>query len=498
MRDRAEAQLEADDAGLQLARARLDKTRILAPFDGVIGLRTVSVGDFVDVGQVLVNLVDIDVLKVDFRVGEINLPDVAAGQDIAVRVDAFPSQTFNGAVYAIEPEVDINGRAVVIRARLPNQSDKLRPGLFSRVTLIVDHNAQAMLVPEDAIVPEGERHFVYRVADGRAALMEVLIGKRKDTRVEVRSGVNPNDLIVTAGQLKLRDGVAVQTVNADEAVASGTGRGTGERLERLMILSDLSIRRPVLATVVNLIIVLVGLIAWDRLTIREFPNVDDPVVTITTNYLGANAEIIESQVTKPLEDGISGIEGIDYISSISRAEQSQISVRFSTGRDPDAAANDVRDRVARAAVFCRRKSTIRSSRKSNRTRRRSSTWRSTPTATTKWRLTDYADRVVKDRLEVLPGVAQMLIMGERRYSMRVWLDRGRLAAYSLTPADVERALTEQNVEVPAGRIESSDREFTVLSETDLKTPAQFSQIILKDAGGYLVRLGDVAHVEVGP
>jgi multidrug efflux pump len=118
-----------------------------------------------------------------------------------------------------------------------------------------------------------------------------------------------------------------------------------------MILSDLSIRRPVLATVVNLIIALVGLIAWDRLTIREFPNVDDPVVTITTNYLGANAQIIESQVTKPLEDGISGIEGIDYISSISRAEQSQISVRFSTGRDPDAAANDVRDRVARARSF---------------------------------------------------------------------------------------------------------------------------------------------------
>ncbi len=265
-----------------------------------------------------------------------------------------------------------------------------------------------------------------------------------------------------------------------------------------MILSDLSIRRPVLATVVNLIIVLVGLIAWDRLTIREFPNVDDPVVTITTNYLGANAEIIESQVTKPLEDGISGIEGIDYISSISRAEQSQISVRFSTGRDPDAAANDVRDRVARARSFLPKEidNPIVAKVESD----------ATPIIYmainsdrhNEMELTDYADRVVKDRLEVLPGVAQMLIMGERRYSMRVWLDRGRLAAYSLTPADVEHALTEQNVEVPAGRIESSDREFTVLSETDLKTPAQFSQIILKDAGGYLVRLGDVARVEVGP
>ncbi len=252
-----------------------------------------------------------------------------------------------------------------------------------------------------------------------------------------------------------------------------------------MILSDLSIRRPVLATVANVIIVLLGLIAWDRLTIREYPNIDDPVVTVTTNYLGANAEIIESTVTKPLEDGISGIEGVDYISSISRAEQSQISVRFSSERDPDSAANDVRDRVARARSFLPREvddpivakvesdatpiiyMAINSDRHSE------------------MELSDYADRIVKDRLEVLPGVAQLLIFGERRYSMRVWLDRARLAAYSLTPADVERALTEQNVEVPAGRIESSDREFTVLSETDLRTPQQFAQIILKDADGYL-------------
>ena len=210
LRDRAEAQLEADDAALQLARARLAKTRILAPFDGVIGLRAVSVGDFVDVGQVLVNLVDIDLIKVDFRVGEIYLADVTTGQSIAVKVDAFPTQEFAGEVYAIEPEVDINGRAVVIRARLPNSENKLRPGLFSRVTLIVDKNAQAMLVPEDAIVPLGDQHFVYRVVDGRALLTEVTIGKRKETRVEIRSGLNARDIVVTAGQLKLRDGVMVR------------------------------------------------------------------------------------------------------------------------------------------------------------------------------------------------------------------------------------------------------------------------------------------------
>ena len=219
VKDRAEAQLEADDAALQLSRARLDKTRILAPFDGVIGLRAISVGDFVDVGQVLVTLVDIDLLKVDFRVGEVYLPDVTTGQTIAVKVDAFPTEEFNGSVYAIEPEVDVNGRAVVIRARLPNGENKLRPGLFSRVSLIVDNNAQAMLVPEGAIVPQGDQHFIYKVVGDHVQLTEIQIGKRKDTRVEVRSGLDPGDVVVVAGQLKLRDGLTVHTTQSKESVA---------------------------------------------------------------------------------------------------------------------------------------------------------------------------------------------------------------------------------------------------------------------------------------
>ena len=136
-----------------------------------------------------------------------------------MQVDAFPKQEFNGEVYAIEPEVDVNGRAVVIRARLPNGENKLRPGLFSRVTLIVDSNAQAMLVPEGAIVPQGDQHFIYRVVDGRAMLTEVQIGKRKETRVEIRSGLNPGDIVVVAGQLKLRDGVLVHTTESKDAVA---------------------------------------------------------------------------------------------------------------------------------------------------------------------------------------------------------------------------------------------------------------------------------------
>jgi len=265
-----------------------------------------------------------------------------------------------------------------------------------------------------------------------------------------------------------------------------------------MILSDLSIRRPVLATVANLIIVLLGLIAWDRLTLRELPNIDEPVISVMTVYPGANAEIMEGQVTTPLEDAISGIEGIDYLSSISRAEMSQVTVRFTSDRDPDGAANDVRDRVSRARSLLPREVEDPIVEKTEADARPIMYMALTSDRHNDMELTDYADRIVKDRLQVVPGVAQAQIFGSGRYSMRIWLDRARLAAYALTSADVERALREQNVEVPSGRIESIDREFTVLSETDLTTPAEFGQIILKDADGYLVRLGDVADIELGP
>jgi multidrug efflux pump len=264
-----------------------------------------------------------------------------------------------------------------------------------------------------------------------------------------------------------------------------------------MGISDLSIRRPVFATVMSLVVVLLGLVSYQRLTVREYPNIDPPVVTVQTSYRGANANIIETQVTQVLEDSLSGIEGIDYITSINRAERSQISIRFKLDRDPAEAAADVRDRVGRVrgrlpaeidepviqkveadaqpVIFI----TFSSDRHSP------------------LEITDYADRFVKDRMQTLTGVAEVRIFGERRYAMRIWLDPERLAAYNLTPQDVEGALRTQNVEVPAGRIESTQREFTVLSETDMRTEQQFRDLVLKDANGYLVRLSDVGRAEIG-
>lgn len=249
----------------------------------------------------------------------------------------------------------------------------------------------------------------------------------------------------------------------------------------------------------NLVIILLGLVGFDRLSVREYPNIDVPVVTVETNYLGASAKIIESTVTKPLEDSLSGIEGIDFIKSISRAERSQITVQFRLTRDADAAASDVRDRVARARDLLPEEVDEPIVAKVEADAQ-PIIWMSLSSDTSsQLDVSEVADITVQDRIQVLPGVANVILFAERRYTMRVSVDREKLAGFNLTTQEVENALRAQNVEIPAGRIESQNREFTVLSQTDLNTPEQFRGIILRETeGGHLVRLGDVADINYGP
>ena len=265
-----------------------------------------------------------------------------------------------------------------------------------------------------------------------------------------------------------------------------------------MSLTEICIRRPVFATVINIFLILLGLVAWDRLAVREYPNVDEPVVTVQTTYRGASAEIVETQVTKTIEDSLAGIEGIEVMTSISRAEQSQITVRFKITRDADVAANDVRDRVSRVRSILPDEVDDPVVAKVEADAQPVFYMAFTSDRHSAMEITDYADRYVKDRLQNVTGVANAVILGERRKSMRIWIDPQRLAAARITTAEVEAALRQQNVEIPAGRIESTQREFTVLSETDLRTPEQFDNIILKRDGTSFIRLRDVGHAEVAP
>ena len=265
-----------------------------------------------------------------------------------------------------------------------------------------------------------------------------------------------------------------------------------------MSLSSISLRRPVLAIVLSLSIILFGLIGLSRLGVREYPVVDPPVITVSTEYRGAGADVVESQITEPLESAINSAEGIRTMTSVSRDGRSTIQVEFALGEDLERAANDVRDRVFRTlgqlppdidppsvakadadappivmlTIHSKRRSLLELSR--------------------------IADEVFVERLQTIPGVARLDIWGDKSTSMRLWLDPIRLAAYQLSPVDVRDAVRRENIELPAGRIEGRDVELTVRTMSRLQTPAEFEDLILKSEGGRIIRLRDIGHAEIGP
>jgi len=264
-----------------------------------------------------------------------------------------------------------------------------------------------------------------------------------------------------------------------------------------MVLSDVSIKRPVLATVFSLILVIFGFFAYKTLTVREYPDIDPPILSVSTDYEGASAQIIETQVTQIIEDAVAGIEGIKSVTSSSSEGSSRVTIEFHLDRDIEAAANDVRDRVAR---YIRRLPDDADAPRIAKTDTdaRPIMWLSlTSDRMGPLDLTDYAERYLVDRLSIVPGVASVRIGGDRRYAMRIWLDRRKLAARKLTAQDVEDAIRNQNVELPSGRIESKQREFSVRTEAGLRTEDEFRNIVIREIDGYLVRLGDVASVELG-
>lgn len=265
-----------------------------------------------------------------------------------------------------------------------------------------------------------------------------------------------------------------------------------------MSLSSISIRRPVLATVFSIVIVLFGIIGFNYLPVREYPAVDPPIITVSTSYIGANADVIESQITEPLEDQINGIAGIKNLTSVSREGRSTITVEFELSIDLETAASDVQSRVGRAVgnlppdadppvvtkadansfpiIFFNIKSDSRNL----------------------LQLTDIADNYFKERVQTIPGVSNVQIWGDKTYSMRLWLDPMKLAAYDLTPLDVRNALLNENVELPSGRIEGQLTELTVRTMGRMTSVEEFNNLIVKQSNGSTIRLRDIGYAELGP
>jgi multidrug efflux pump len=264
-----------------------------------------------------------------------------------------------------------------------------------------------------------------------------------------------------------------------------------------MKLSDISIKRPVFATVLSLLLVVLGIMAFTRLSLRELPAIDPPIVSVSITYPGASAAVVETRITQLLEDAVSGIEGIDILESRSVNGRSNLNIEFSLTRDIEAAANDVRDAISRVMDRIPDEADPPEIEKAESDAETIMWLNMSSTVMDTLELSDFADRYIVDRLSALDGVAQVQIGGEQRYAMRVWLDREALAARGLTVSDVETALNRENVELPAGRLESTDRDFTLRVQRGYEAPEDFAQMTLaKGEGGYLVRLGDVARVEL--
>src|ERR687895_2271089 len=258
------------------------------------------------------------------------------------------------------------------------------------------------------------------------------------------------------------------------------------------------IRRPVLASMVSLGFVLVGVIGYSRLPVREFPDADPPIVSVTVLLPGANPQVVESAVTDVLEEELSSVEGLRTMTSASQEERSTITLEFTLDRDVEAAAQDVRDKVARVRGLLPEDIEEPVVAKQEADAFPIMFLALTSTSYSLMELSDIADRQLKPRLQTIPGVSGAPIFGERRFAMRVWLSPRELAARGLTAQDVENAIRTRSVEIPAGRIESQRREFSVRYLGEMKTPAEFADLTVASGSGGLVKLGDVARLEPGP
>ena len=265
-----------------------------------------------------------------------------------------------------------------------------------------------------------------------------------------------------------------------------------------MNISELSIRRPVLATVLTIIIIIFGMIGYGVLGVREYPSVDNPIISVTCSYAGANADVIENQITEPLEQNINGILGIRSLTSVSQQGSSRITVEFDLSVDLETAANDVRDKVSRAQRYLPRDCDPPTVSKADADAMPILMVAIQSEDLSLLELSEIADLTVKEQLQTIPDVSSVQIWGEKRYSMRIWLDPIKLAAYGLTPIDVKNAITKENVELPSGSIEGDNVELTLRTMGQMHTAEEFNNIILKENNGNIVRLRDIGVTELGP
>ena len=370
----------------------------------------------------------------DFALPEKHLSTVAIGQEVFATNSAYPGETFAGKIMSIDSRIDPVTRSINVRTLIDNADGRLRPGMLLKVVLQKEV-LETLVIDEKALVPDEDRQFVFKVVDGKAVKTQVQLGVRRPGKVQILDGLVPGDEVVTQGTLRIRHGSSSMFwLRGLNHVAFGYGSKTSG----LCIGSKLTLN-------------CFGLVAISLLSLREYPDIDPPIVSVNTSYPGASAEIIETRITQLLEDRISGIEGIKNINSSSRNGRSSISIEFNLSRDIDAAANDVRERISRALGNLPDQAFPPEVSKAGGDGDVIVWYNLRSTNLSVMELTDYADRFIADRLSVVDGVARVRLGGGSSYAMKILLDRDAMAARGVTVSDVERIIRSENVELPADR-----------------------------------------------
>src|SRR5207249_3879606 len=436
--DSAESKFKQKEGAVNKMRAMVGKKEVRVPFDGQLGIRQVNVGQMINAGQQVVALTALDPVYVDFALPQQELAKLSAGFEVRVHTDAVPGREFKGKLTAVNSTVDTVTRNVTLQATLENPDHALRPGTFAKVEVMLPEKHKALVVPGSAIsyAPFGDSVFV--------------IEKKKDPK----TGMEP--------------------------------------------FTELFIKRAVLGMVVSFGLRIAGLQAMKTIDGRQYPRSDIAASTVTTVYVGADAELVRGFITAPLERAIAAADGIDYIQSQSQQGVSTITARLKLNYDANKALSDISSKVDAIRRDLPPEAEIPVIAIQAADSQFASAYLSfTSNILQPNEVTDYLVRLVQPRLTAVGGVQKADILGGRTFAMRVWMKPERMAALNISPADVRSALTRNNYLAAVGSTKGSLLQVNLTANTDLHTADQFKQLVVRQDKGTLIRLGDIADVVLG-
>ena len=428
---RADAYDQAQ-AGIAKTQAIISQKLVRAPFDGELGVRKVEVGQFLTAGTQIVSLTDLSVLFANFTVTEKDSGNLKVGQTVRIAVDAYPGRKFEGKITTIEPQIATDTRNIRVQATIANPDKILKPGMFATTTVVLPDKPPVVTVPETAVDYTLYGDSVYLVTekkedDGKTSLTAVRTfvqtGNRIDGRAEIIKGLKPGDRVVAVGQLKLQSGAAVTISPRSRAADSADSPRTPPFATRqsetfAMSLTDIFIKRPVLSVVVSLLILLIGFRAATSLPIRQYPKLSNTVVTVTTAYPGASAELISGFITTPIEQAVASAEGVDYITSSSVQGVSTIQVYIKLNFDPNQALTEVLAKVNSVKYLIPRESNDPIVTKSTGQTTAVMYLGFSSDELSGSAISDYLTRVVQPVLSTVDGVASADILGGQTFAMR--------------------------------------------------------------------------------